>query len=54
MRTRTRICLLALISLEAAFRQQTGNTASVSAASKVLSHDVAVAPDMLAPFKKKH
>jgi hypothetical protein len=34
MRTRTRICLLALVSLEAAFSQQAGNPASVSAASK--------------------
>jgi hypothetical protein len=34
MRTRTRICLLALVSLEAAFCQQAGNTASVSATSK--------------------
>ncbi len=33
MRNRTRICLLALVSLEAAFCQQAGTTASPSAAS---------------------
>jgi hypothetical protein len=34
MRTRTRICLVALVSLEAALCQQAGNTASVSPTSK--------------------